>query len=47
MLHRLGLSQHQAVIVEHTEKPHRHIHVIVSTVDPEIGRTHGLYRNAY
>lgn len=46
-LDRLGLSQHQAVIVEHRERPHRHLHVIVSTTNPETGQAKGLYRNAY
>ena len=46
-LDRLGLSYHQAVFVEHTEKPHKHVHVIVSTCDPETGRTNSLHRNAH
>ncbi len=46
-LERLGLAEHQAIIVEHTEKAHRHLHVVVSTVHPETGCTNGLYRSAY
>lgn len=36
-LRDLGLDHHQAVIVEHTDRPHRHVHVIVNLVDPATG----------
>lgn len=34
----LGLSDHQALIVGHTDKDHLHVHVIVNRVHPEVGR---------
>ena len=34
----LGMENHQAVIVEHTDRPHKHVHVIVNLVDPETGQ---------
>ena len=33
----LGLKDHQAVLVEHTDEPHPHMHVIVNKVNPESG----------
>ena len=46
-LERLGLTEHQAVIAEHTERSHKHLHVIVSALNPETGRVNGLYRSEY
>ena len=37
-LRTLGMENHQAVIVEHTDRPHKHVHVIVNLVDPETGK---------
>jgi hypothetical protein len=37
-LERLGLSQHQAVIVAHGDTAHPHAHIIVNLVHPETGR---------
>ena len=34
----LGLSEHQALIVCHTDEPHPHVHVIVNRVSPADGR---------
>lgn len=34
----LGLSEHQALIVCHTDEPHSHVHVIVNRVSPADGR---------
>lgn len=34
----LGLSEHQALIVCHTDEPHPHVHVIVNRVSPGDGR---------
>ena len=34
----LGLSEHQALIVSHTDTPHAHVHVIVNRVHPAEGR---------
>jgi Relaxase/Mobilisation nuclease domain len=38
MLERLGLQDHQAVIVAHRDREHRHVHVLVNRVHPETGR---------
>jgi hypothetical protein len=38
----LGLEQHQTVIVEHKDRPHRHLHVVASLLNPETGRTASL-----
>ncbi len=34
----LGLEKHQALIVAHNDKAHRHVHVIVNRVDLETGK---------
>lgn len=36
-LKALGLSDHQALAVEHTDKAHNHIHVMVNLIDPSNG----------
>lgn len=36
-LKRLGLEQHEALLVAHNDEPHPHIHVIVNRVNPETG----------
>ena len=41
-LRRLGLENHQALIVSHTDTAHPHVHVIVNRVNPEDGRYAGL-----
>lgn len=38
-LDKLGLTEHQAVIVYHNETKHRHVHVICNLVNPETGKT--------
>jgi hypothetical protein len=35
----LGLENHQAVIVEHKDRPHKHVHIVVNLVNPDTGRT--------
>ncbi len=35
----LGLQDHEAVMVGHRDTPHKHIHVIVSTINPATGRS--------
>ena len=35
----LGLSDHQALIVAHNDRPHDHVHVMVNTVHPETGHS--------
>ena len=37
-LKALGLEKHQALIVAHNDKAHRHVHVIVNRVDLETGK---------
>ncbi|MGH6810816.1 MAG: relaxase/mobilization nuclease domain-containing protein [Methylocella sp.] len=46
-LRALGMENHQAVIVEHTDRPHRHVHVIVNLVDPETGQAVSLSNDAH
>lgn len=36
-LKRLGLAEHEAVLVAHQDKDHRHLHVMVNRVHPETG----------
>ena len=36
-LKALGLEEHQALAVEHTDKAHNHIHVMVNLIDPTNG----------
>ena len=38
-LERLGLKEHEAVIVAHQDTDHPHVHVITNLVHPETGRT--------
>lgn len=38
-LDKLGLTEHQAVIVYHNETKHRHVHVICNLVNPDTGKT--------
>lgn len=37
VLERLGLSEHQAVIVAHRDREHAHVHILVNRVHPETG----------
>lgn len=39
LLKKLGWSEHQALLVAHTDKPHLHVHVMVNACHPETGRT--------
>jgi hypothetical protein len=39
VLDRLGLSQHQAVLVAHGNRPHPHLHIMVNRVHPYTART--------
>lgn len=41
-LKALGMEGLQAVIIEHSDRPHRHVHVIVNLVDPDTGKTASL-----
>jgi hypothetical protein len=46
-LRTLGMEKHQAVIIEHTDRPHKHVHVIVNLVDPETGQAVSLSNDAH
>ena len=37
VLERLGLAEHQAVIVSHRDREHAHMHILVNRVHPETG----------
>jgi hypothetical protein len=37
VLERLGLTEHQAVIVSHRDREHAHVHILVNRVHPETG----------
>ena len=41
-LKELGLENHQAYLVAHSDRPHQHVHVIVNRIDPRDGRMAGL-----
>ena len=47
VLKLLGLQDHQAVIVEHTDQPHAHVHICVNLVHPETGITNTLSNDGY
>ena len=38
VLTRLGLAEHQAIIVAHRDRAHAHVHLLVNRVHPERGR---------
>src|SRR5260370_39959657 len=39
LLARLGLSEPEAVLVAHRDRPHAHDHIVVHRIHPETGRT--------
>ncbi len=47
VLKLLNLQDHQAVIVQHTDTAHPHIHLTVNLVHPETGKTAGLSNDGY
>ncbi len=47
VLRLLGLQDHQAVIIEHTDQPHAHIHLCVNLVHPETGIANTLSNDGY
>ena len=47
VLKRLGLQDHQAVIAEHTDEPHAHVHLCVNLIHPETGITNTLSNDGY
>lgn len=42
-INRLGLTDHEAIIVAHNDRPHPHVHVLVNKIHPKTGRTADLY----
>lgn len=46
-LRTLGLEDRQAVIVEHTDTAHRHVHIVVNLVDPETGKSASLSNDGH
>ena len=38
VLDRLGLAEHQTIIVAHRDRTHAHVHLLVNRVRPELGR---------
>jgi relaxase-like protein len=45
VLQRLGLREHQALLVAHQDRPHPHLHIIVNRVHPETGRVWALWQD--
>lgn len=41
----LGMQEHQAVMISHTDTAHPHVHVIVNRVHPETGRAINVYKD--
>ena len=41
----LGLQDRQAVIVQHTDTPHAHVHITVNMIHPETGASARLYND--
>ncbi len=44
-LKALGMQEHQALMVAHTDTAHPHVHVIVNRVHPETGKAINLYKD--
>jgi Relaxase/Mobilisation nuclease domain len=47
VLKLLGLQDHQAILIEHTDEPHPHVHICVNLIHPETGRTATLSNDAF
>lgn len=43
----LGLEEHQYFMVEHTDEPQKHVHIVVNLVHPETGKIANVYRDQY
>ena len=41
----LGLQDHQAMVIEHKDTPHKHLHFLVNLVHPDTGRVADLWRD--
>ena len=47
VLKMLDMQEHQAVIVEHTDTDHPHVHILVNMIHPETGRSVSLSKDEY
>ena len=47
VLKTLGLQEHQAVLIEHTDEPHPHVHICVNLFHPETGASAKLSKDHY
>jgi hypothetical protein len=45
LLERLGLQEHQVILVAHNDTEHAHLHLMVNRVHPETGRTWNRWRD--
>ena len=45
-LRDLGLDEHQALVVRHTDQPHAHVHIMVNRVGPD-GKAWSTWRDRY
>jgi len=45
VLERLGLSEHQAILVAHRDRPHPHVHIMVNRVHPFDGRAWNTWQD--
>lgn len=44
-LEMAGLSEYQALIMGHGDRPHRHLHMMINRVHPETGKAFDLYKS--
>lgn len=44
-MERRGLHEHQYFIVEHTDEPHKHVHIVVNLVHPKTGRINNPWKD--
>ena len=47
VLKMLGMQDRQAVIVQHTDTDHPHVHILVNMIHPETGRSVSLSKDEY
>lgn len=40
-----GLAEHQFYLVEHTDEPHKHVHIVANLVHPETGKINNCYKD--
>jgi relaxase-like protein len=45
VLGRLGLGEHEAILVAHSDRPHPHVHIVVNRVHPETGRVWSTWQD--